>query len=572
MEPRIWHRSYEPGVPPSLTFEQLTLPQYLERAAARHPDVPAVVFLNCRLTYRELKEQVDRMRAALAGLGVTKDVKVAIHLPNLPQLVIAYYATLSLGAQAVMTNPLYVAREIEQQWNDAGCRVAVTADFLYAGRVAALRDKLPVRHYVIASIPEYLRFPLNVLAPLKLKRMQPPSIARVPPGPGIHFFRRLLRDTAAAVPPAALRLDDVAVLLYTGGTTGPSKGAQLTHRNLSYNVQQLLAWFPGITEGREVFLGALPYFHSFGLTVVLGFAPVVAGTQVLVPNPRDIPAVIKAIQRRRVTLCPAVPAMFNAIVNFPGVERLDLRSVKRCFSGAAPLPVDLLQRFERMTGAVICEGFGLTETSPVTHSNPVGGKRKPGSIGVPLPDTEARIVDLERGTTDVPAGQEGELVIRGPQVMHGYWNRPEETANMIRNGWLYTGDLARMDEEGYFYIVGRKKDMIIAGGFNIYPDEIDRILMAHPAVLEAASIGIPDERRGETVKSFVVLKPGARATAEEIIAYCRENLAAYKVPRFIEFRDSLPKSSVLKILRRELREQELAKAGPERSEGTPGLS
>jgi long-chain acyl-CoA synthetase len=324
-------------------------------------------------------------------------------------------------------------------------------------------------------------------------------------------------------------------------------------------VQQLIAWFPTALRGTEVQLCALPFFHSFGMTVAMTFPLTIGATLVLLPNPRDIGALLKAIVTHRVTLAPQVPAIFNAVTQYPGIERLDLTSVKICNSGSAPLSVDVLRRYEELTGAKIVEGYGLTETSPVTHCNPVDSLRKIGSIGTPLPSTDAKVVDLEDGTDEMPAGEEGELILRGPQVMKGYWNQPAETDHVLRNGWFYTGDLATVDHEGYFRIVGRKKDMIIASGFKVFPDEVDRILMSHPAVLEAATIGVPDERRGETVKSFVVLRPGQSVTAEDLLAVCRSELAPYKVPRAIEFRPELPKSSVLKILRRELREQELKK-------------
>jgi long-chain acyl-CoA synthetase len=559
MEPRVWHSSYDPGVPPSLDYEQLTLPQMLERAASRHGDAPAILFHNCRLTYREMKDQVDRFAKALGSLGVGPGTRVAIQLPNIPQVVIAYYATLRLGAHAVLTNPLYVPREIEYQWKDSDCRVAVVTDFIFEAKIRGIRERLPVEHYVVASIPEYLRIPLRWLAQLKLKRARPPAIAQVPRGPGVHFFRELIDRTEPHPPAVAIDLDDVATLQYTGGTTGPSKGAMLTHRNLSCNVQQMRAWFPSLVEGREVVLTALPIFHSFGMTVCMNLAVGIAGAMALVPNPRDIPAVMQTIAKHRATLFPAVPAMYAAIINHPKVKSFNLSTVKRCVSGSAPLPVETLRRFEELTGAIISEGFGLSETSPVTHSNPLVGCRKPGSIGVPLPDTDAKVVDIETGTQPVPTGETGELALAGPQVMMGYWNKPEETAGMIRDGWLYTGDLARIDADGYCFIVGRKKDMILCGGFNVYPDEIDRIFAGHPAVAEAATIGIPDARRGETVKTFVVFKAGQRATAEELIAYCRENLAPFKVPREIEFRSELPKSTVLKVLRRELRDQEMTK-------------
>ena len=558
MQPRAWHRFYDEGVPPGLDFETLPLPAFLERSAREHGDATALIFLNRQLTYRQFKEEVDRFATALTALGVTRGTRVAIQLPNLPQTVIAFYAVLSLGAIVVMTNPLYVEREIEHQWNDAGCSVAITTDFLFARRIAGIRDRLSVQHYVIASIPDYLRFPLSLLAPLRLRRAKPPLIASVAPGPGIHFMRRLIKRTPASPPRAEIEMDAPAVLQYTGGTTGVAKGAVLTHRNLSCNVQQVAAWFVGARPGKEVMLGCLPFFHVFGLTVAMNFPVYAAAAIVLMPNPRDIPQMISNIAKHRVTLFPAVPAMFNAIVNTPGLEKLDLTSVTSCFSGSAPLPPDVLERFETLTGSKIVEGYGLTETSPVTHANPLNGRRKIGSIGVPFPNTDMKVVHVDDATTEVPSGAQGELLVKGPQVMPEYWNAPDESAAVLTNGWLHTGDIATVDEDGYCFIVGRKKDLIIAGGYNIYPDEVDAVLMAHPAVNESATIGVPDPARGETVKSFVVLRPGQPASVDDLIAHCRRELAAYKAPRSIEFLDELPKSSALKILRRELRDREIA--------------
>ena len=558
MQPRIWHTFYDEGVPPALDFEALPLPAFLERSAREHGDATALIFLNRQLTYRQFKEDVDRFATALSALGVERGTRVAIQLPNLPQTSIAFYAVLSLGATAVMTNPLYVEREIEHQWNDAGCSVAITTDFLFARRIAGIRSRLSVRHYVIASIPDYLRFPLNLLAPLKLRRAKPPLVASVPPGPGVRFMRRLIRTTRANPPRVAIDMDEPAALQYTGGTTGVAKGAVLTHRNLSCNVQQVAAWFVGARAGKEVMLGCLPFFHVFGLTVAMNFPVCVAGAVVLMPNPRDIHQMISNIATHRVTLFPGVPAMFNAIINAPGLEKLDLTSVTSCFSGGAPLPPDVLERFEALTGSKIVEGYGLTETSPVTHANPLNGRRKIGSIGVPVPNTDMKVVSVDDPSTEVPAGTQGELLLKGPQVMRGYWNAPDESAAVLTDGWLRTGDIATIDEDGYCVIVGRKKDMIIAGGYNIYPDEVDAVLMAHPAVLESATIGVPDRARGETVKSFVVLSPGQTVGADDLIAHCRRELAAYKIPRSIAFLDELPKSSALKILRRELRDREIA--------------
>jgi len=567
MQPRVWHQFYDEGVPPDLDFEAVPLPAFLERSARGHADATALIFLNSRLTYRQLQNEVDRFATALAGLGVTNGTRVAIQLPNLPQTVIAFYAVLRLGAVVVMTNPLYVEREIEHQWNDAGCSVAITTDFLFARRIAGIRSRLSVQHYVIASIPDYLRFPLNLLAPLRLRRAKPPLIASVADGPGIHFMRRLIKTTAANPPEARIDMDAPAALQYTGGTTGVAKGAVLTHRNLSCNVQQVAAWFVDARPGKEVMLGCLPFFHVFGLTVAMNFPVYTAATIVLMPNPRDIRHMMLSIAKHRVTLFPGVPAMFNAIINAPGLKKLDLTSVTSCFSGSAPLPPDVLERFETLTGSKIVEGYGLTETSPVTHANPLNGRRKIGSIGVPFPNTDVKVVHVDDATTEVSSGGQGELLIKGPQVMREYWNAPDESASVLIDGWLHTGDVATVDEDGYCFIVGRKKDMIIAGGYNIYPDEVDAVLMAHPDVHESATIGVPDPVRGETVKSFVVLRPERAANADDLIAHCRRELAAYKIPRSIEFLDELPKSSALKILRRELREREIA-AVAERSRTT----
>jgi len=559
VEKRIWHRSYDEGVEAEIDFQDIPITGWLSRSARLYPDRPAVVFMNCRMTYSQLDEQVDRLATALAGMGVGRGTSVAIHLPNLPQTVISFFAVQRLAARAVMTNPLYVPREIEHQFKDAVVEVAITADFLWERHLRGMRKSLPVREYIVASIPEYLRFPLNLLAPLKLKSMDPPSIAKVEASDGVHLFRKLVDTTPPALPEVEYSMDDVACIQYTGGTTGVSKGAELTQRNISYNAQQVMTWFRGIREGEEVLLSCLPFFHIFGLTVCMVWPALGGACMVLMPNPRDIPTMVKNISKEKVSLFPALPALFNAINQFPGIEKRDLSSVRYCFSGSAPLPEEVQRKFETLTGAIIVEGFGLTETSPVLTVNPLNGVRKIGTIGIPVPETDVRIVDPVDGTTEVPVGTEGELVARGPQVMKGYLNRPEETADMVRDGWLHTGDLAVADEDGYLRIVGRLKDLIIAGGYNIFPDEIDRVLAEHPAVLEACTIGIPDEKRGETVKSFLVLNKGGSVSEAELAEFCRERLAAYKVPKFWEFRDELPKSAMMKLLRRELRAQEIAK-------------
>ena len=555
---RPWLRHYDTQVPTKLDLEPVTALDRFRRAVAQFGDRPAITLMNRTLTYAEVAEHVGRLATAFHEMGVTPGDRVAILSPNLPQFEIAYFAAQSVGAIPVPTNPLYTAREIEHQWNDAHCTVAVVMDYAYVQKVRAIRDKLPVRHYIVTSIPDYLRFPLNLLAPLKLKKQQPPLIAPIPNDAHVHAFREIVRRTPNTPPAHSATMDDVAVLLYTGGTTGVSKGAALTHANVSANTQQIVHWFWMAESGREVSLGALPLFHSFGHTVVMHMSIALGAHQVLIPNPRDIPAIIKAVVKHRISLFAAVPNHYRAINQFAASHRVDLSSIKACNSGSAPLPVDTLETFERLTGAVISEGFGLTETSPVTHCNPLHTLRKPGSIGVPLPGTDQRIMDPETGTRELATGEVGELVLRGPQIMRGYWQKPDATADMVRDGWLYTGDLARIDADGFCFIEGRKKDMILCSGYNVYPDEIDRVLAEHPAVLEAATIGVPDISRGETVKSFVVLRPGMSASADALMEHCRTALAPYKVPRALAFLPELPKSSVLKILRRELRDREIA--------------
>lgn len=561
MDNRPWLEHYDDGVPPTLESSGETLVDQFARIAKQYPGNLALVFKNRKITYAELDEDVERCGKAMARLGVQKGTRVAIQLPTLPQAVIAYHAALRIGAEVVMTNPLYTPREIEHQWKDAGCELAVVADFIWDQTLRGARDRFPIKNYIIASIPEYLGFPLNLLAPLKLKKQDPPLYAKFEESDGVYAFKKLIKSTPADAPRPEISLDDIALLQYTGGTTGVSKGAVLTHGNMAANLHQLHAWFTDLRMGEEVVMACLPLFHVFGMTVAMNFALSAGAAAVLVPNPRDIPDLVKNTVKHKVTLFPAVPALFNAMNNHPGIDQLDLKSIRSCFSGSAPIPIDVLERFEKLTGARIVEGFGMSETSPVASCNPLGGVRKVGSVGIPMPGTDMKVVDVDDPSIDMPNGQEGELLIRGPQVTQGYWNRPDETDKTIQNGWLHSGDLATMDDDGYFCIVGRKKDMIAVGGMKVFPDEVDNELMAHPAILEAATIGIPDEQKGERVKSFIVLQPGESLTAEEIDSYCRERLAPYKVPRDIEFLDELPKSTVMKILRRELRDRELAKGG-----------
>jgi long-chain acyl-CoA synthetase len=547
-----WLTSYEKGVPEFVEYEDVCLPAFLERSAERFPDRSALNFQGYRIAFRQLKEMVDRFAAALSAFGVTRGDRVALLLPNTIPCVAAYYAVLKIGAIAVMNNPLYSDRELDHQFNDSGAKLLVTLDLL-GNRMIDLRPKTHIQQIVITSIGDYLPFPKNWLFPLVAKKKK--LAADVKPADDIFAWKSVLADHRPNPPSVTLDFEDVAMYQYTGGTTGVSKGVMLTHANLSRNVQQCRAWFPTFNEGAEVMLGALPFFHVFGLTTAMNFAIYMGWEDILVPKPQP-EQLLEAIGKYKPTFAPLVPTMYIGILNHAGIDRTPLTSIKGCFSGSAPLPVEVIRDFEKRTGAVIVEGYGLTETSPVTHINPfAGGKRKAGSIGLPIPDTECRIVDLNDGRTDLPTGETGELMVKGPQVMPGYWNKPDATAETLVDGWLHTGDIAQMDAEGYFYIVDRKKDMIISGGYNVYPRDIEEVFFEHPKVKEATAIGIPHPKRGEAVKVFIVLKEGATATQEEMIAFCHQKLAKYKWPTEVEFRTELPKSNVGKVLKKELRQK-----------------
>ena len=499
---------------------------------------------------------VDRFAACLHHMGIRKGDSVAILLPNVIPCVISYYAIMKIGAITVMNNPLYSDRELEHQFKDSGAKLLITLDLL-GNRMIDLRSRTRIKQIIITSIGDYLPFPKNLLFPLVAKRKK--MAADVKAAPEVYRWKKLLSQYAPSPPEIDVDFEDAAMYQYTGGTTGVSKGVVLTHGNLSRQVQQLAAWFPDFQKGGETMLGALPFFHVFGLSTAMNFAICMGWTDVLVPKPQPDP-LLKAITRFRPSFVPLVPTMYIGLLNHPDIDRSDLTSIKGCFSGSAPLPVEIIRAFEEKTGAIIVEGYGLTETTPVTHVNPFNReKRKIGSIGLPISDTLCRVVDLENGEADVPVGKSGELLIKGPQVMKGYLNMPEETeAVLTADGWLHTGDIARMDEDGYFFIVDRKKDMIISGGYNVYPRDIDEVFYEHPKVQEACAVGIPHETRGEAAKVYVVLKAGETATEAELLEYCQDKLAKYKWPVAIEFRDSLPKTNVGKILRKDLRSEAAA--------------
>lgn len=558
---RPWLQFYDEGVPHTLEYPSITVPDFLRQSSRRFPSQVATIFMGGRLTYRRLKAQVDRLARQLYELGVRKGDRVAIMLPNCPQMVIAYYATLSLGAVTVLTNPLYVERELEHQWGESGVETAFVLDLLWP-RVEPLRSRLPLKRVIVTGVQDYLPFPKNLLFPIQARRLG--NWMHVPSGEGIFRFKRLVRRRSPAPPPVDLSPDDLACLQYTGGTTGLPKGAMLTHRNLVASVTQIRTFLlQGHRNAEDRTIAVLPMFHVYGMNGVMNLGVHLAATLILLPR-LDTKMLVDTIRTQRPTFFLGVPALYVAVNHYPGIDQIDMTSIKMCFSGGAPLPVDVIEAFEARTGARIAEAYGMTEASSVTHVNPRRGIRKFGSVGIPIVGTDAKIVDVETGTQEVPQGQAGELLIKGPQVMSGYWRHPEETAEVLKDGWLRTGDIANTDEDGYFYIVDRKKDLILTAGYNVYPREVEEVLYQHPKVLEAAVIGLPDKVRGEKVTAYVVLKPGETATAQEIRAFCRERLAHYKEPRAVYFRDELPKSMAGKVLRRVLRDEELARSQQEK--------
>jgi long-chain acyl-CoA synthetase len=551
-----WLAHYPPEIPHHLEYPNKTLPDYLRETAEEFGGNDAIYFLGKTLTFREVYEQALTLANYLKQIGLQKGDRVSIMLPNCPQSVISYYGVLFAGGIVVQTNPLYTEHELEYQLNDSGATVLITLDMLYP-KAAKAKANTKVKHLIITSIKDYLPTIKKWLYPFVQRKQQ--MIVKIEERSDQHLFSKIvarpnLTEINIKLDPA----EDVALLQYTGGTTGVPKAAMLTHRNLIANTLMCAHWMYRCGKGTESILGILPFFHVYGMTTVMNLAIVQAYKMILLPR-FDAETTLKTIEKLRPTLFPGAPTIYIALLNHPNLSRYDLSSIKVCISGSAPLPMEVQEKFEKVTGGKLIEGYGLTEASPVTHSNFVwDGKRVKGSIGVPWPDTEAKIISLETGE-EAKVNEIGELVVRGPQVMKGYWNQPHETENVLRDGWLYTGDVGYMDERGYFYIVDRKKDMIIASGYNIYPREVEEVLYEHPKVQEAVVVGVPHEYRGETVKAFVVLKQGEQCTEEELDQFMRSRLAAYKVPRIYEFRKELPKTAVGKILRRALLEEEMKK-------------
>jgi long-chain acyl-CoA synthetase len=557
-----WIRHYEQGVPAHLEIPDQPLTWLLDRTARRYPDRTALIYYGTRLSYAQLADYAHRFATALLGLGVHKGDRVALALPNIPQYPIAFYGALMAGAVVVPTNPLYTEREMQHQLADSGARLLVMLDTFYP-IVRAVRKQTAVDDIILTSPADFMPPVLRAFYPLSQRHARSPephlTHKELHDDPTLHIMRTLQEshsgdDSAVFRPPQPVQAADLAVLQYTGGTTGLSKGAMLSHRNLLVNAMQTRAWYPQAREGEEVMLCVAPFFHAYGLTVGMNCSLLVAASMVLMPRFKG-QEVVKAIRRYHPTIFPGIPTMYLAVMREAGNHPDDLRSIKYCLSGGAPLPAQVQAEFETLTGGRLVEGYGLSEASPVTHCNPLTEESRNGSIGLPLPGMEAAIVNQATGEP-VPIGEVGELVVKGPNIMRGYWNRPEETSQVFHNGWMRTGDLGKMDADGYFSIVERVKDVIIASGFKVYPREVEEVLFKHPEVAEVAVVGVADAYRGETVAAFIVLKPGIEASEEtkrELLQYCKKELTAYKVPTILEFRESLPKSLVGKVIRRALR-------------------
>jgi long-chain acyl-CoA synthetase len=530
-------------VRPHLNYPRQPLYEILAAAAVDVPDRPATAFLGAELTFGQIKSRVDKLATALVRAGIVKGDRVGIMLPNCPQYIVAAFAVLRLGAIVVNVNPGYTEREVETVADDSGMRLLVTLDRL-APLALGLRDRTRIERVIVTSLAEY-----------SAEGGRPPRMDEA------FAMADLLDDIDEPdVPPVPIEGGDVAVLQYTGGTTGTPKGAVLTHANIFANVVQTETWmYRSLTRGEARYLVVIPYFHIYAFTVGMMLGTWVGALQIIIPK-YDVEQVLGAIRDYQPSYVPAVPTIFVSLLNHPKVKEYGLHRVRTFTAGAAPCPVTVIARFEQTTGRPLTTGYGLSEASPVTHKTPDLAERRLGTIGLPLPDTDIKIVDLETGTRELPLGEAGELCIAGPQIMKGYWNRPEETAQTLRTDavgrvWCHTGDIAQVDEDGFTSIVQRKKDMIIVDGFNVYPSEVERVLYAHPAVHQAAVIGVGDDYHGEIVRACVVLKPDARATAKELVTHCARHLAKYKVPREVEIRDTLPATAVGKVLYRVLRDE-----------------
>jgi long-chain acyl-CoA synthetase len=548
MEERPWHKYYDPGVPVSILYPPVPLSRLLEDAAAKYPQQPCTVFRDSEISYGEMNAAANRLAAALADQGVTRGDRVALLLPNIPQFVLAFYAVLKAGGVVAAMNPMYKQRELEYQTGDSGAEVLICLESGYE-LAKTVRASTSLRTIILTRLEDAFQIAGwgsgADEAAAGVQNLEE----------GDHWLGELI--TAQPYPGRQLdevSTDDVAIFQYSGGTTGTPKGAVGLHRNLVANSLMFRHWLVGLEEGRETTLMAIPMYHVYGMVVGMSVSILLGARMVLIPDPRNLQELLRSIETYQASFFPGVPTMYAIINQFPDVQagKYNLRSIRACISGSAPLLKEVQETFERLTGAHLMEGYGLSEAPTATHCNPMLGEKRTGSIGLPLPDVDCRIISLVDGETVLLPGETGELVLRSPQVMQEYHNRPEETQEALRGGWLHTGDIARMDRDGYFYIVDRKKELIKVSGFQVWPREIEEVIASHPAVLEVSVAGVPDPIKGEAPKAWVVLKPGQQVEPEEITRWCEKDLVYYKVPVQVQFRDSLPRTAVGKVLRREL--------------------
>ncbi|MBN2223207.1 MAG: long-chain fatty acid--CoA ligase [Deltaproteobacteria bacterium] len=553
MAEKVWHKFYPAGVPRNIDYQKVTISEALTRSAQKYPNRPALEYMGKRISYKELDGMVNQCARALTDMGVKKGDNVAVCLPNIPQVVIADLAIFRIGAVIAQNNPLYTERELEYQLNDSGSKVIITMSLLVP-RMQGLMKKTKIKKIIACHIHSYLPFPKKQLFPYVKKAMH----RAIEETDSLKVFSNLIKKYSSAPVKDESKWDNLATIIYTGGTTGVSKGVMLSHKNLSSNVQQIQTWFPDLTFGTDSMVATYPLFHSAG-NIISCFIIWMGWEQILIPRPEP-KGIIEILKRTKPHWLPGVPTIFVGLLNDPDFRKMDLTFIKGFFSAAAPLAPETLRDLKDLTGATMSEIYGMTEVSPAATMTPSSGTIKAGTVGIPIADTDVKVMDPETGKKELGPGETGEIIIKGPQLMMGYYNKPKETKEAVKDGWFFTGDLGFFDKDGYLSIVDRKKDMVIAGGYNIYPVEIDNLLYEHPKILEACCAGVPDKYRGETIKAFIVAKPGETLTADEVVAYCKKNLAAYKVPKAVEFMDELPKSVVGKVLRRKLRDMEMERA------------
>ena len=557
MSNKPWLAHYDKGVPQTIEYPKVPLFHFLEDAARKYPDRACTIFKGAVISYRDVNKMADSIAAALVDMGVKKGDRVGMFMPNIPQFVPAYFGILKAGGVVVAVNPTYPVEEILIPVNDAGLEVMFCMSRFY-DTLKEVRAKSGLKKIIVTNIKEALPPVLRLLFTLAKEKKEGDKVDALDANDA-WMPDLLMKYANASKPNIDIQPDDTALFQYSGGTTGVPKGAVAMHRNIVANTLQIKSWMTGLDEGKEVVLMGIPLFHVYGMVAGMNFAMSGGASMVMIPNARDFKDVLENISKHKATIFPGVPLLYNALNNHPDVKagKYDLSSIKACISGSAALMRETKEEFERLTGGKVFEGFGMSEAPTAVSCNPLNGVNKTGSIGMPLPDVDMKLINLDDGETEVPFGEIGEIVVNGPQVMKGYHNMPTETANSLRQlkdgkTWLFTGDIARMDEDGYFYIVDRKKELIKPGGFQVWPREVEEAIMDHPKVLEVGVGGIPDPKSGETVKAWVVVKPGESLTEDELKEFCKGKLAPYKVPRFIEFRSELPKTTVGKILRREL--------------------